>query len=159
MPEQAAFLDQALATNPTKWSIVLMHAPPFATQPNRPNPEVVQKWLPILEARNVDLVLTGHDHSYTRGYHRRANGPVYVRSVSGPKYYDVTDADWVANKATRVVWAAGTATYQVITITGDQLTYRAVVSARGATSTSPFGPGGVLDQFVIDKSSAAKVVR
>jgi hypothetical protein len=159
MPEQAAFLDQALATNPNKWSIVLMHAPPFATQPNRPNPDVVAQWLPILESRNVDLVLTGHDHAYARGYFRKPSGPVYVSSVSGPKYYEVTDADWVANKATRVVWAAGTATYQVITIAGDQLTYRAVVSARGATSTSPFGPGGVLDQFVIDKSSGKKVVR
>jgi 3',5'-cyclic AMP phosphodiesterase CpdA len=159
MPEQAQFLDQALASNPNRWSIVLMHAPPFASQPDRPNPDVVAQWLPILEARNVDLVLTGHDHSYVRGYYRRANGPVYVTSVSGPKYYDVTDADWVANKATRVSWAAGTSTYQVITIAGEQLTYRAVVSARGATSTSPFGPGGVLDQFTIDKAGGRKVVR
>jgi hypothetical protein len=120
---------------------------------------VVAQWLPILEARNVDLVLTGHDHAYARGYYRRANGPVYVSSVSGPKFYEVTDADWVANGATRVVWAAGTATYQVITISGDLLKYRAVVSARGTGSTSPFGPGGVLDQFEIDKSSSRKVVR
>jgi hypothetical protein len=159
MEQQATFLDQALATNPHRWAIVLMHAPPFATQPGRQNPEVVAKWLPILEAHDVDLVLTGHDHAYARGYHRRPNGPVYVSSVSGPKYYPVTDEDWVLNKARRVVWAAGTSTYQVITITGDQLQYRAVVSDRGATSTSPFGPGGVLDQLTIDKSAPTKVVR
>ena len=58
------------------------------------------------------------------------------------------------------MWAAATSTYQVITITGDTLAYKAVVSHRGAGSTSPFSPGGVLDQFEIVKSAAGgKVVR
>ncbi len=159
MAEQAAFLDKALAENPNRWSIVLMHAPPFATRPGRSNTEVRDLWLPIIEQRNVDLVLSGHDHSYARGS-RKPNGPVFAVSVSGPKYYEVTDADWALNRATRSVWAAATSTYQVITVTGDTLAYKAVVSHRGAGSTSPFGPGGVLDQFEIVKSAAGgKVVR
>ena len=36
----------------------------------------------IIERRNVDLVLSGHDHSYARG-HRGRNGTVFVTSVSG----------------------------------------------------------------------------
>jgi hypothetical protein len=81
-------------------------------------------------------------------------------SVSGPKYYEVTDADWALNRATRSVWAAATSTYQVITIAGDTLSYKAVVTHRGAGSTSPFGPGGVLDQFTIVKSpKGAKLVQ
>lgn len=157
--EQAKFLDNALATNPNRWSIVLMHAAPFSTRPGRSNPEIAASWLPILEARNVDLVLTGHDHSYVRGYYRNANGPVYASSDSGPKFYDAVDDDWVARKAHRVVWAAGTSTFQAITISKGVLDYRAIVSYRGSTSTSPFGPGGVLDHFVIDKTGATKVVR
>ena len=59
-----------------------------------------------------------------------------------------------------MVWAAATSTYQVITVAGDTLTYRAVVTHRGTGSTSPFGPGGVLDQFTIEKSAEGdKVVR
>jgi hypothetical protein len=159
MAEQADFLDRALAENPNRWSIVLMHAPPFATRPGRTNTEVRDLWLPIIERRDVDLVLSGHDHSYARGY-RTPNGPVFAVSVSGPKYYEVSDADWALNRATRSVWAAATSTYQVITITGDTLAYRAVVSHRGAGSTSPFGPGGVLDRFEIVKTAAGdKVVR
>jgi 3',5'-cyclic AMP phosphodiesterase CpdA len=160
MDEQAAFLDKALAENPTKWSIVLMHASPFVSRPARANPpEVRDLWLPILEKRNVDLVLSGHDHSYARGS-RTPDGPVFAVSVSGPKYYEVTDADWVLNEATRTVWAAATSTYQVITIAGDALTYKAVVTHRGKGSTSPFGPGGVLDQFTIEKlGKGKKVVR
>jgi len=160
MAEQAAFLDKALAENPTRWSIVLMHAAPFVSRPERTNPpEVRDLWLPIIERRNVDLVLSGHDHSYARGS-RTPNGPVFAVSVSGPKYYEVTDADWTLNGATRRVWAAATSTYQVITIAGDTLTYRAVVTDRGTGSTSPFGPGGVLDEFSIVKTAkGAKVVR
>ena len=159
MAEQAAFLDKALAENPTRWSIVLMHAPPFATRPGRANTEVRDLWLPLIEKHDVDLVLSGHDHSYARGS-RTPDGPVFAVSVSGPKYYEVTDVDWVLNKATRTVWAAATSTYQVITIAGDTLSYRAVVTHRGAGSTSPFGPGGVLDQFTIEKAAdGEKVVR
>ncbi len=160
MPEQAAFLDKALAENPTKWSIVLMHAGPFVSRPERTNPpEVRDLLLPIIEARGVDLVLSGHDHSYARGS-RTPNGTVFAASVSGPKYYEVTDTDWTLNGARRTVWAAATSTYQVITISGDTLTYKAVVTDRGAGSTSPFGPGGVLDQFTIVKAAGEeKVVR
>ena len=107
----------------------------------------------------MDLVLSGHDHSYARGS-RTPNGPVFAVSVSGPKYYEVTDADWTLNGATRTAWAAATSTYQVITIAGDTLSYKAVVTHRGAGSTSPFGPGGVLDQFTIVKSpKGAKLVQ
>lgn len=148
MEQQAAFLDHALATNPHPWSIVLMHASPFASRPGRSNVEVREHWVPIIEAHDVDLVLTGHDHSYARG-RRDPAGPVFVQSVSGTKYYEVTDADWAAGGATRDVWAARTATYQVITIAGDTLSYRAVVSHRGSGSTSPVGVGGELDSFTI----------
>ena len=160
MAEQAAFLDKALAENPSRWSIVLMHAAPFSSRPDRDNPpEVRDLWLPVIEKRDVDLVLSGHDHSYARGS-RTPNGPVFAVSVSGPKYYEVTDADWTLNGASRTVWAAGTSTYQVITIAGDTMTYKAVVTDRGKGSTSPFGPGGVLDQFTIVKGAKGeKVVR
>lgn len=156
---QAAFLDRALATNRQPFSIVLMHAPAFASNPKRTTPPQVAALLPVLERRNADLVLTGHDHSYARGY-RKANGTAFVTSVSGPKYYPVTDTDWRKRGATRVVWAQGTSTYQVISIKGRSLSYKAYVSHRGASSTSPFGPGGVLDSFVIDKSRPGdKIVR
>jgi hypothetical protein len=159
MAEQAAFLDAALASNRQPWSIVLMHAPPFAARPGRSNDDVRRLWLPILEARGVDLVLTGHDHSYARG-HLTPGGPVYATSVSGPKYYDVTDADWLAHGATRVAWAAGTSTYQVIRVSGDTLSYRAVVSHRGAASTSAAGVGEVLDRFTITRTAdGGRVVR
>ena len=157
MADQARFLDQALAENPNRWAIVLMHAPPFATRPGRSNDEVRRLWLPIIEARGVDLVLSGHDHSYARGQ-REPGGPVFAVSVSGSKYYPVSDADWLANGATRDVWAQATSTYQVITVDGDRLEYRAVVSHRGSASNAPVGVGGELDRFTIVKDEAGRKV-
>jgi hypothetical protein len=158
LPEQAQFLDRALADNPYDWSIVLMHAPPFASRPGRTNDEVRDLLWPVLEARGADLVLTGHDHSYARGQ-RSPAGPVLVTSVSGPKYYDVTGADWVANGAQRDVAAEQTSTYQVITVDGDRLAYRAVVTHRGPGSDAPVGVGGTLDAFTITKAGPGRVVR
>jgi hypothetical protein len=158
LPEQAQFLDRALATNPHDWSIVLMHAPPFASRPGRTNDEVRDLLWPVIEARGADLVLTGHDHSYARGQ-RSPSGPVLVTSVSGPKYYDTTDADWVGNGAERDVAAEQTSTYQVITVDGDELGYRAVVTHRGSGSDAPVGVGGTLDKFTITKAGAGRVVR
>ena len=155
---QVSFLDRALATNKQPFSIVLMHGPVYSSVAGRSSP-VPAKIRQVIAKRNVDLVLSGHDHQYARGY-RSPNRTVYVTSVSGPKYYGANDANWRAGKAQRVVWAQGTSTFQVITISGRKLSYKAVVSHRGAGSTSPFGPGAVLDRFVIDKTRRGdKIVR
>ena len=157
--EQAKFLGDALKNNPSEWAIVLMHAPPFASKPGRTNPEVLATFLPVIQKYDVDLVLTGHDHSYARGYHNSQNGTVFVTSNSGPKNYDATDTDWVANSATRAKWATEIATYQVVTIKGDKLSYRAVVTARTADSDSDSDVGEVVDSFEIDHTESGKVVK
>lgn len=163
LPTQAQFLDQALSSNPNTWSIVLMHASPFSARPGITNPAVLAAFQPIIEARNVDLVLTGHDHSYVRGS-MRADGPVYVISDSGPKFYPTDYHDWLSNGATPQVTAAQTATYQVITISGRTLNYKAVVALKGSKSSTPLAVGQTLDELTITKdpvsvASVAKVVR
>ncbi|MGV1003240.1 MAG: metallophosphoesterase [Candidatus Nanopelagicales bacterium] len=150
LDEQALFLDYALANNPNKWSIVLMHASPFAGTPARRNEAVGKTILPIISKHSVDLVLTGHDHSYARGY-LQPNGTQFAISVSGPKYYVSADADWIAQGATRVAAAQQTSTYQQISFTGDELRYRAVVAYKGSGSNAPEAVGETLDEFVVRK--------
>jgi hypothetical protein len=75
----------------------------------------------------VDLVLTGHDHTYGRGRNlpegvkrvQPLGGTVYVVSVSGPKMYSLADEPWW-NRA-----AEDTQLYQIISIDGDTLRYEA----------------------------------
>ncbi|MFY0406656.1 metallophosphoesterase [Solicola sp. PLA-1-18] len=161
LKEQTAFLDLAARTNPSRWTVVAFHQPVYAGRGDRVDPSVRRAWGPILERRDVDLVLTGHDHVYTRGY-VRPDGPQYVTMNSGPKYYPLAPAsanDFTRNGAVRKVAADRTSTYGTVTVSGSTLTFRAVVSAKGKGSTTSRGVGQVLDEVRITDDGHAKQVR
>lgn len=65
-----------LKNNPQRWTILTFHHPVFSPANNRGNPDLRAMWKPILDEFKVDLVLTGHDHSYAR------SGDVSGRGVS-----------------------------------------------------------------------------
>ena len=103
----------------------------------------------------MDLVLSGHDHAYSRtglidvnaltnvpdGYEKAYDpeiGTVHVVSVSGPKLYEITKG----NYAKRV--AQNTQLYQIIQIDGNELTYRAYEAT-----------GQLYDEFKLQKRKGA----
>ena len=152
--KQAAWLDAVLSDNQCPWVVCTFHHPIFSTAKDRDNPTLRKAWKPILDKYKVDLVLTGHDHSYGRtgletptvlpetvgnvatGVKKvePQTGTVYVVSVSGPKMYNVTRKPFM----TRV--AEDTQLYQIIHIDGAMLRYE----ARTAT-------GEVYDAFRLQK--------
>ena len=86
-----------------------------------------QLWKPILDEFKVDLVLSGHDHTYSRtglidpksikniptGYKQAYDpniGTVHVVSVSGPKMYEITKGAYAKK------FAENTQLYQIIDI-------------------------------------------
>lgn len=121
--EQAEWLEKVLANNPNRWTVVTFHHPIFSASRGRDNKELRALWQPLFDKYKVDMVLTGHDHTYGRsnlvsGQNVRAeSGTVYVVSVSGPKMYQVQQQDWMERSAER------TQLYQVIRIDGGKLTY------------------------------------
>lgn len=149
--EQVAWLRDVLKNNPQRWTILTFHHPIFSPANNRDNPELRAMWKPIFDEFKVDLVLTGHDHSYARsgdiagrggsinlpaGYNQAydpAIGTVYVVSVSGPKMYNVT-TDFAVRSA------EDTQLYQIINVDIDELRYE----ARTAT-------GRIYDAFALKK--------
>jgi 3',5'-cyclic AMP phosphodiesterase CpdA len=153
--EQVGWLRAVLANNPQKWTVVTFHHPIFSPAVNRDNARLRGLWKPVLDEFKVDLVLTGHDHTYARsgdvsqrgvsvgmknvpeGYQQAYDpeiGTVYVVSVSGPKMYGVGDADWA------VRFAEDTQLFQIIHVDGDELRYE----ARTATTR-------LYDQFTLKK--------
>lgn len=131
---QTRWLDRTLASSTARWNIVIQHQPIYTCA--RPNDTEALKaaWEPIYRARNVDMVLQGHDHCYSRitdgdgkasGEARRAQGapqgPVYVVSVAGPKMYGLNDR--ALTQPDRV--AADTQMYQTIDVEAGRLRYRA----------------------------------
>lgn len=137
--EQRAWLREILANNPQRWTVVTFHHPLFSPARNRDNPSLRAAWKPLFDEFKVDLVLTGHDHTYARsgdirskvpvgtantkqGYQQvydPAIGTVYVVSVSGPKMYDITSDEWAVRTA------EDTQLFQIITIDGDELRFEA----------------------------------
>lgn len=137
---QTAWLDNALATSTAKWNIAVFHQPIYTCARPNDTAELKAAWKPIFEARNIDLVLQGHDHCYGRvsneagGDASRANsdagrpqGPVYVVSVTGSKMYGLNDrADYQPVRA-----AENTELYQLIDVQEKELNFRAYTATGG----------------------------
>lgn len=145
---QAKWVEQVLANNPNRWTIVTFHHPMYSSAKGRDNVGLRQLWKPIFDKYRVDLVLQGHDHSYARtglalpvtaenletGVNVKEGPTVYVVSVSGPKQYDVGDRDFFSRSA------SGAQLYQIIEVGPDSLHYEARVAN-----------GELYDEFVLQK--------
>ena len=102
----------------------------YSPASSRDNLELRQVWKPLFDKYAVDLVLQGHDHSYARGQNIGEgvtvkdpnNGTVYVVSVSGPKQYKLREDRWMKRGA------ENTQHYQVISVSGNTLHYRAMTA-------------------------------
>ena len=98
LEQQSAFLDTALETNRQRWTVVLQHAGPFASRSDRNNSAIRSAFQPLYDKYKVDPVLSGHDHSYNRGYDGSKDSTVYAVSDSGPKFYEASTKDWTRGR-------------------------------------------------------------
>jgi hypothetical protein len=69
----ATWLRADLASTTQQWTIAFWHHPPYTKGSHNSDTEGIliemrQTFLPILEEAGVDLVLTGHSHSYERSF-------------------------------------------------------------------------------------------
>lgn len=130
--EQAVWLDALLAKEPRRWTVAAFHHPIYSTGKGRDNKALRELWQPVFDKHAVDLVLTGHDHTYgrsnlTTGAAARTgrNGTVYVVSVSGPKMYSLDPSSEFMTRR-----AEDTQLFQVIRVAGDRLQFESR-TARG----------------------------
>jgi 3',5'-cyclic AMP phosphodiesterase CpdA len=64
--EQVPWLRAVLSKNPQRWTVLTFHHPIFSPANDRDNPKLRALWKPLIDEFKVDLVLTGHDHTYAR---------------------------------------------------------------------------------------------
>ncbi|MDX1935342.1 MAG: metallophosphoesterase family protein [Capsulimonadales bacterium] len=141
-PDQVPWLEKVLSNNPNRWTVLTFHHPMYSSAKGRDNKELREMWMPIFDKYRVDLVLTGHDHTYARSRNMRAgvnarngeSGTVYVVSVSGPKMYNLEREPWMSRAA------EDTQLYQVIRVDGNKVIYE----ARTVT-------GELYDAFTLEK--------
>jgi acid phosphatase type 7 len=144
---QVQWLEKVLQNNPQKWTILTMHHPMFSSGNGRDNKSLRDALQPLFEKYSVDLVLTGHDHTYGRGIsenspHKKKTplkGPVYVVSVSGPKMYMPSLAPWLQRAAVNT-----------------QLYQRVLVEEKKIRMESYTAAGELYDAFDIVKKGSGK---
>lgn len=131
LDRQAKWLDNLLSNNPNQWTVLTFHHPVFSAKKSRDNKELRELWQPIIDKHKVDLVMTGHDHTYARtnlvtgqNVRRDRAGTVYVVSVSGPKMYELDRDDRMQRAGEQLQL------FQIIRIDKDRLVYESR-TARG----------------------------
>ncbi len=142
--EQVPWVEKLLANNPNKWTVVSFHRPFYSAGRDRDDKSIRNVFLPLFDKYNVDLVLTGHDHAYTRSYKLKngakvsgdEKGTVYVVSVSGPKMYTVNSGyDNIMVKT-----GGNIQLFQVISVDGGKLGYKSYTAT-----------GSLYDSFNLSK--------
>lgn len=136
--------------NRPRWTIATFHHPIYSPGKDRDNQQLREAWQPILEDHGVDLVLQGHDHTYSRtglggpknvpeGVRRQESNTVYVVSVSGPKMYPLQGM-WEVSRE-----ASGVQLFQIIHVSPESIEYE----ARLAT-------GKLYDAFTLKKNAEGR---
>ncbi|MFJ7729637.1 phosphodiester glycosidase family protein [Neobacillus sp. NPDC097160] len=92
--KQLEWLKQDVKNSDKPWKILVTHKPPYYTNPFGGNEIMRQKLPPVVDELGIDIVFSGHDHSYGRTKKLKdgkedSNGTVYVvAGTTGKKHYD-----------------------------------------------------------------------
>jgi hypothetical protein len=144
--KQREWLEQALSAAEKEGydhKIVMFHLPVYNTKKGRNNADAQKYYVPLFDQYQVDLVLTGHDHSYLRTKPLRDGKPVrdgefgttYIIANACDKYYDHEPLAFAERQF------ANTATYQLVALGRDP-------DGRPTLRYSAHDAGGtVLDEF------------
>jgi len=137
------FIRDAVSKNPdVKWRIVCFHHSVYSEADHFADPDIVDRrtnYPPVFERYKIDVVLQGHDHSYTRtlplakgkpvdGADPKAasitnpGGVIYLtfNSGSGSKFYDWKDATPEIFSAVR--WQGKVPSFSYVAVEGSKLT-------------------------------------
>lgn len=163
-----AFMNQAIAANKdAKWKIATFHQAPYseanhdgATTADDDVMFMRNNWTKLMDKYDIDLVMNGHDHYYTRSYQMQAGSPVdtvkthevtnpkgtvyfTLDSGSGSKYYKYnTTAD---HSFSSLGWQNNVPTYTYANVTDDAFT----LTTYTVNSETP------IDTYTISKKAAS----
>jgi trimeric autotransporter adhesin len=94
LDQQLQWLKEDMKKSDKPWKILVTHKPPYYTNPFGGNEIMKEKIPPVADELGIDIVFSGHDHSYGRTKKLKAgkedsNGTVYVvAGTTGNKHYD-----------------------------------------------------------------------
>ncbi|WP_068778296.1 purple acid phosphatase family protein [Paenibacillus sp. GM2] len=123
--EQTKWLREDLSHNSKRWTIVAIHRPVYGGNRYKK----IEAWAKVFDDYNVDLVLQGHNHEYSRSYPikdgkvvNEGEGTVYVTTnASGQKFNEKKQDQFYH----AVHFQNFKQMYAAITVTKSSLTYEA----------------------------------
>ncbi|PLT29154.1 phosphodiester glycosidase family protein [Peribacillus deserti] len=139
LDEQLEWLEKDVKTSDKPWKILVTHKPPYYTNPFGGNEDMKEKLPPIMDELGIDIVFSGHDHSYGRTKKLKAGkedpgGTVYiVAGTTGKKHYDA-----VADEIFDYVNMDNIAVSMQAKVDKDQITFTTITS-----------DGEIIDTFTI----------
>lgn len=169
--EHRKCIEEAIDSNPyAKWRVVTFHQDIYGYPDHYSDPEVKtcrEQLYPILDDYDIDVVLTGHGHNYTRSFQMYGNeavsdseefksNDVTVNNPDGTVYFELSTAaskNYENNKPgygghiAKSFAVNGVQSYSVVSVTDEYLsveTYRTDTNER-------------YDSYTITKSDSAKL--
>lgn len=169
--EHRKCIEEAVSSNPyAKWRVVTFHQDIYGYPDHYSDPEVKtcrEQLYPILDDYDIDVVLTGHGHNYTRSFQMYGNeavsdseefksNDVTVNNPDGTVYFELSTAaskNYENNKPgygghiAKSFAVNGVQSYSVVSVTDEYLsveTYRTDTNER-------------YDSYTITKSDSAKL--
>jgi 3',5'-cyclic AMP phosphodiesterase CpdA len=144
---QLAWLDADLAASTAEWKIVFFHTSPYSDSTHGDDSTIQDLFVPIFEARGVDLVVTAHDHCYQRfppmlGGVPAIGGVRYVvAGTGGANLYEISPGPYLE---------AGVVSHGALVgdVSGDELRLRFYGS-------EPGNFGQVMDEVLLSKGPPA----
>lgn len=116
--ESRSWLQKSINENPAPFTIVMGHHGVHSVRKGRSNLTMKYGINPILEAHQVDLLLQGHDHAYSRDGNAPSR-PIYITMSTSAKHYPVGNSDH------HTISNSGQRYYSHIRVTKDTLYYKA----------------------------------
>ncbi|MBH0165174.1 phosphodiester glycosidase family protein [Fictibacillus sp. 7GRE50] len=137
--QQLKWLKQDMKGSDKPWKILVTHKPPYYTNPFGGNEIMKEKIPPVADELGIDLVFSGHDHSYGRTKKLKdgnedENGTVYVvAGTTGNKHYDA-----VADEK-----------FEFVNMDNIAVSMRAKVNKDKITFTTISSDGELIDEFTV----------
>lgn len=99
LEDAAAWLKQDAAASDAPWKILVLHQPPYYTNPEGGESIIHQILPPAIDEADIDLVFSGHDHAFARTCPLKNYEPVelndgtiyYIAGSVGEKSYAAVD--------------------------------------------------------------------
>jgi len=146
--KQYRWLRRDLRKSKAKWKFVFFHHPPYNSGSHKSLLPLRDALTPLFRRYGVDMVFSGHAHTYERTYPIKAcvkpkSHPIVyvVTGGGGAKLHKITPGLWTANSALKHHFC-------LIEISGDELTFRTLNEHHQ-----------IVDTFSINKSNGRYKVR